>query len=404
MTRFLERLSGRLLAVIVAVLLLTATFLLFTGGGQDRTLTAHFSRAVAIYKGSEVRLMGVRIGTVEAVVPEGDSVRVEMRYDDQYKLPAGAKAMIVTPTLVADRFVQISPAYTKGAVMQDDADIPLDKTASPVELDRIYKSLAELSTALGPNGANKTGALSDLISAGADALRGQGQLANETINNLSGAAEVFGNNSGALFSSVRQLSELTQVLAANDQFVNQFMGDLAGVSEQLAGERDELQGSLAALARAVGTVRTFVKDNKSLVKSDVEDLSSVLGALAKEKDALATAVQLAPLGLGNLTTAFDVKTGTIGARVQLGDACAQHLPCLLTPKSLGNVLCDVVVNSGSQNAGAVCDVLKRITALLPDVGGAVSTAGNATADAKAPAPGQTKAAGSLASLLGGGAG
>ena len=401
MTRFLERLSGRLLAVVVAALLLTATFLLFTGDGEQRTLTAHFSRAVAIYKGSEVRLMGVRIGSVDAVVPEGDSVRVEMHYDAQYKLPVGAKAMIVTPTLVADRFVQVRPAYTKGAVMEDGADIPLDRTGSPVELDRIYKSLADLSNTLGPNGANKTGALSELISAGADALRGQGQLANETINNLAGAADVFGNNSGALFSSVRQLSELTAVLASNDKFVNQFMGDLAGVSAQLAGESDDLQGALAALARAVGTVRSFVHDNKHLVKSDVEDLTVVLGALAKEKDALATAVQLGPLGLGNLTTAFDVKTGTIGARVQLGDACAQYLPCLLTPKTLGTVLCDVVVNSGQQNATQVCNLLKQVTSLLPDVGGAVSTAGNAASTPKAPAPGQAPPTKSLLSLLGG---
>lgn len=403
MNVLLERLGGRLLAVIVAVLLLTATFFVFTGGGGERTLTAHFSRAVAIYKGSEVRLMGVKIGAVDAVVPEGDSVRVEMHYDSDYKLPADAKAMIVTPTLVADRFVQISPAYTKGAVMQDGADIPLDKTASPVELDRIYQSLAKLSNALGPNGANETGALGELISAGANALHGQGALANQTINNLSEAAEVFGDNSGALFSSVRQLSQLTSVLAANDQFVNQFMGDLAGVSAQLAGERDELQGALAALARTVGTVRTFVHDNKQMVTSDIEDLTTVLGALAKERDALATAVQLAPLGLGNLTTAFDVKTGTIGARVQLGDACAQHIPCLPTPKSLGTVLCDVVVNSGTQGAQSICNLLKQVTALLPDLGGTVSSAGDAAAaaQAQAPAAGSPRPKSSLVGLLGG---
>lgn len=354
----LDRLSGRLLAVIVAVLLLAATFFVFTGGEGDRTLTAHFSRAVAVYKGSEVRLMGVRIGTVDAVVPEGDSVRIEMSYDATYKLPADAKAMIVTPTLVADRFVQISPAWTEGAVMEDGADIPLDKTASPVEIDRIYKSLAELSDALGPNGVNKTGALDELISAGANALRGQGKLANETITNLSAAAEVFGDNSGALFSSVRQLSELTEVLAANDRFVNEFMADLAGVSTQLAGERDELQAALAALARSVGTVRSFVHDNKDLVEAEIKELSSVIGAVAKEKDALGTALQLAPLGLGNLTTAFDVKTGTIGARVQFGP----------TVQSLGNVLCDVVVNSGTANSATICKLLKAITAPLANEG------------------------------------
>jgi virulence factor Mce-like protein len=386
----LDRLSGRLLAVIVAVLLLTATFFVFTGGGSQRTVTAHFSRAVAIYKGTEVRLMGVKIGSVDAVVPEGDSVRVEMSYDADYRLPAGAKAMIVTPTLVADRFVQLSPAYTKGAVMQDGADIALDKTASPVELDRIYKSLAELSNALGPNGANKTGALDDLISAGANALRGQGELANQTINNLADAAEVFGDNSGALFSSVRQLAQLTQVLAANDRFVNKFMGDLAGVSSQLAGERDELEGALAALARAVGTVRTFVHDNKGAVRSEIEDLNSVLSAIAKEKDALGTALQLAPLGLGNLTTAFDVKTGTIGSRVQFGP----------TVQSLGNVLCDVVVNSGTANSATICKLLKAITAPLANEGVDVG------AGIQVPVPGMdgSKPTDSISGLLGGLAG
>lgn len=355
---FLDRLSGRLLAVIVAVLLLAATFFVFTGDEGRKTLTAHFSRAVAVYEGSEVRLMGVRIGSVDAVVPEGESVRIEMSYDSRYKLPADAKAMIVTPTLVADRFVQISPAWTEGAVMQDGADIGLDRTGSPVEIDRIYKSLAELGDTLGPNGVNKTGALDELISAGADALRGQGKLANETINNLSAAAEVFGDNSGALFSSVRQLSELTEVLAANDRFVNEFMADLAGVSTQLAGERDELQAALAALARSVGTVRSFVHDNRDLVEAEIKELSTVIGAVAKEKDALGTALQLAPLGLGNLTTAFDVKTGSIGARVQFGP----------TVQSLGNVLCDVVVNSGTANSATICKLLKAITAPLANEG------------------------------------
>jgi phospholipid/cholesterol/gamma-HCH transport system substrate-binding protein len=46
----LDRLSGRALAIAVAVLLLAATFFVFVGGGDgDRTVTAHFSRAVAIY-------------------------------------------------------------------------------------------------------------------------------------------------------------------------------------------------------------------------------------------------------------------------------------------------------------------------------------------------------------------
>jgi phospholipid/cholesterol/gamma-HCH transport system substrate-binding protein len=354
----LDRLSGRALAIAVAVLLVAATFFVFLGGSDDKKVTAHFSRAVAIYKGSEVRLMGVRIGTVDAVVPEGDSVRVEMTYDGHYKLPAAAKAAIVTPTLVADRFVQLAPAYTGGAVMKSGADIPLDKTGTPVELDRIYKSLANLSEALGPNDANVNGALSSVLHSGANALRGQGALANKTLLSMSKAIQAFGDNSGALFSSVRQLSELTSVLATNDAFVQQFIGDLAGVSAQLAGERDDLGKALASLARVVTVVRTFVHDNKQALTTNVKNLTGALGALAKEKESLATALQLAPLGLSNLTLAYDVKTGSIGSRVQFGP----------TAQSLGNVLCDVVVNAGIANSQAACAVLKALTAPLANHG------------------------------------
>ncbi len=104
-----------------------------------------------------------------------------MEYDPQYKLPAGAKAAIVTPTLTADRFVQIAPSYTGGAVMPDHARIPLPETGTPVELDRISQALSDLTQALGPNGANKNGSLNTLLTAGTKALRGNGQLGNETL-------------------------------------------------------------------------------------------------------------------------------------------------------------------------------------------------------------------------------
>jgi phospholipid/cholesterol/gamma-HCH transport system substrate-binding protein len=317
MSAFLERLSGRLLAVVVAALLLTATFLLFTGDGEQRTLTAHFSRAVAIYKGSEMRLMGVRIGTVEAVVPEGDSVRVEMRYDAQYKLPAGAKAMIVTPTLVADRFVQLTPAYSGGPVLDDGADIAMRDTAVPVELDQVYQGLDSLSVALGPSGANADGSLSELLSVSADTLDGQGGRVNKMIGDLARTVATFNRGRGELFGTVRGLQRFTTHLAANDRQVRNFIRLLADVSDQLAGERQEIRGALGNLAVALGTVERFVRENKGVVEDDVAALADVSGVMARRHAILANLLEKGPLGLHNLSLAFDTASGAIGSRVHL---------------------------------------------------------------------------------------
>ena len=350
----IARLDPRILVGAVVVILVAALFLAFSGGSENRTVTAHFSQAISIYKGSDVEVMGVRIGRVTAVVPEGDTVRVDMEYDGKYKLPADVKAAIVTPTLVADRFVQLAPAYGGGPTMRDGGDIPVAHTAVPVELDRIYSSIGDLTEALGPNGANKTGALSQLLTAGAKALKGNGQVGNEMLSNLSQAVQTFGNGSGDLFKTVDNLAELTSTLQANDKVVGSFMTHLASVSQQLAGERGDLRQALVAISDAVGTVRQFVHDNKHALTDDIKQLSTTIGVIEKQKDTLGKVLQLAPLGLGNLTEAFDEKTGTVGIRLQAG-------PTLL---DFGNMLCNVIKVNQMPGADQACTLLK---ALLPNL-------------------------------------
>jgi virulence factor Mce-like protein len=356
--RIRSRVDGRVLAAIAAVIALTGTFLLVHSPAETKSVTAHFSRAVSVYKGTDVRILGVNVGKVTAVIPEGESVRVEMTYDAQYSLPADAKAVIVTPTLVADRFVQLTPAYTGGQKLADGAEIALPDTGVPVELDRIYASLRDLSEALGPNGVNKDGSLNHLLKAGAHALDGQGKAGNEMLTNLARAAETFGAGSGDLFATVSDLAQFTATLADNDRFVRAFIKDLAGVSSSLGSERAELQQALGAVAHAVGTVKGFVHDNRAALVTDVEKLTRVMRTINSEKDSIDTALTVAPVAIGNLSLAYDSKSGSIGSRIgiqgQLWDA--------------DGFLCAVVQQSSLPKASAdlACSLFKRLLQPVED--------------------------------------
>lgn len=397
----LSRVSGRTLAVAMAVVLLVGTYFFFLRDTTEKkTVTAHFPRAVSIYVGSDVRILGVNVGRVTEVTPEGNSVRVEMEYDAQYKVPDDAKAVIVTPTLVADRFVQLTPAYEQGdGLMADDADIPLPDTGVPVELDRIYASLRDLSEALGPNGVNKDGTLDHVLEAGANALEGQGAAGNQMLVQLSRAAETFGDGAGPLFDTVTQLAEFTTTLAENDKFVRAFIRDLADVTGQLSEERQEISAALASVADAVGTVRSFVHDNRDALVADVEKLTRVMKAINSEKSSIDTALDVAPVAIGNLGLAFNNQTGTIGSRIGIS----------------GNVwdadgfLCAVVQQAGLPRAAAdlACELFEQ---LLEPVEGQLPTIPPATPGREqAPAPRASvqrdyggASSGSLGALMGGG--
>ena len=317
LSRLTDRRPGwRVLAgALVVVLLVGFLFLLDDDDVPARRVTAHFPRAVSVYEGTDVRILGVNVGKVTAVIPEGNSVRVEMEYGGEHRVPAEATAAIVTPTLVADRFVQLGPAYTEGPVLADGADIALPDSGVPVELDRIYAALRDLTSALGPNGVNADGTLDRTLRAGAKALRGNGARGNQMLRNLSEAAVTFGEGSGDLFETVEQLAIFTDTLARNDALVRAFVADLAGVSKSLVTERDELQAALTSVARAVGTVESFVKDNRRALVTDVEKLTRVMKTISSERESIDEALTVAPVAMGNLVLAFNTQSGSIGSRI-----------------------------------------------------------------------------------------
>jgi phospholipid/cholesterol/gamma-HCH transport system substrate-binding protein len=208
------------LVLFALVVVGLATFLF--NGGDQKTLTAQFPRAVSIYQGSDVRVLGVPVGKIDSVTPSGTDVIVTMHYDANVQIPANAKAVIVSPSIVGDRFVQLTPAYTGGAVLASGATLTEQQTAVPLELDQIYSSVDDLTVALGPNGANSKGALTDLLDTTARNFGGQGAKFHRTIENFSRLSQTLADNKDQLFGSVRELEGFVHTLARNDHTVRGF--------------------------------------------------------------------------------------------------------------------------------------------------------------------------------------
>src|SRR3954454_18884615 len=97
MSRLLDSKATRVVAVLVALAamatILTELFL----RPAKKTAVLFFPVAVHLYAGSEVDVLGVKIGTVSSVKPVGTQVRVVISYDASRKIPANAAAPTTTP-------------------------------------------------------------------------------------------------------------------------------------------------------------------------------------------------------------------------------------------------------------------------------------------------------------------
>ena len=281
---------------------------------EVKTLTASFDRAVGLYEESDVRVLGVRIGEVTRITPDGDDVRVEMQYDAKYDIPADAQAVVVAPSIVSDRYVQLTPVFTGGEELEDGAVLAKDRTAVPVELDQIYAALDQLNVALGPDGANQDGALSDAVSVGAENLKGNGQLLGTTLEDFATFVTTLSEQREDLFGTIANLQDFTTTIANSDQTVRAFNRDLAQVADQLEGEREDLARAVRELSVALGEVATFVRDNREDLKANVTNLRAATDAIVKQQNALKEFIDVAPTGLSNLQLAYNPSTGTLDTR------------------------------------------------------------------------------------------
>ncbi|CAM2869656.1 MCE family protein [Saccharomonospora xinjiangensis] len=316
---------------------------------NSKHVTAYFTEAIGLYEGNSVRILGVEVGEVTSIQPEGDRVRVEMTYDRRFAVPADAGAVLVAPSLVSDRYVQLAPAYTGGEELADGAVVPLSRTAVPLEIDELGESLSRVSEALGPNGANADGSLSDLLDTAAANLDGNGKALHDSITKLGKAAGTLSGNSEDLFVTVENLATLSGTLAASDDEVRRFERQLADVSDFLAAERDNLAATVSELGTTLATVDEFINANRERVKSNVGKLADITAVLVEQRAALAETLDIAPLALGNLANTYNGASGTLDARPNMNELTEPPIlmVCNLlrqTPEALdalGNLCADV---------------------------------------------------------------
>jgi phospholipid/cholesterol/gamma-HCH transport system substrate-binding protein len=337
--------------LLLALVVVGVVTFLFTGGHQ-KTLTAEFPRAVSIYQGSDVRVLGVPVGTIDSVTPSGTDVIVKMHYDANVQIPQNAKAVIVSPSIVGDRFVQLTPAYTGGQVLADGATLTEQRTAVPLELDQIYSSLDDLTVALGPNGANSKGALTDLLDTTARNFGGQGKKFHQTIQDFGKLSGTLADNKDQLFGSVRQLEGFVHTLARNDSTVRSFNQSLASVSHVLKGERGDLAASLHNLGIAMKQVSGFVRDNREILGKNITGLDQLTQILVKQRAALSETLRDAPLALNNLALTYNPQAGTLDTRANLGEIGNQ-----LTSNP-STFLCGIL--DQADQGGQSCNLVKQI--------------------------------------------
>ncbi len=304
------------LIALVAVLI-GGVYTLYSSNGGGRKIVGYFTSAVGLYPGDQVRIIGVPVGTIDSIEPRPADVKITMSISDDVKIPKDAKALIMSPNLVAARFIQLTPAYTGGSVLPDGASIDLARTGVPVEWDEVKEALTQLSVSLGPAAGSVQGPLGAAINQAADTFDGKGESFHNALRELSQVAGRLGDSRSDIFGTVKNLQVLVNALSASNEQIVQFAGNVASVSQVLADSSRHLDNTLGTLNHALSDIRGFLHENNSTLIDTVNQLNDFAKTLSDQSDNIEQVLHVAGPGIANFYNIYDPAQGTLNGLLSI---------------------------------------------------------------------------------------
>ncbi len=308
------------LALLLIGVLIGGCVLVRSAESAGRThIVGYFDNSNGLFAGDEVRILGVTVGEIVSIEPQPQRAKIHFWVDSRYPVPADVNAVILSPSLVTARAIQLTPAYTEGPKMPDQAVIPRERTAVPIEWDEFRDQLERMTELLAPTEPGDTSTLGTFINTAADNLRGRGADIRQAVMEMSQTVAALGDHSGDLFGTVRNLALLTSALQGSTDIMQSLNHNLASVTGRLAGGDGAVGAAVADLSEVVSEVRTFVADNKETVGVTTDKLAAVSTTLTESLDDIKQTLHLAPTAAQNFINIYQPAQGTLTGALAVGN-------------------------------------------------------------------------------------
>ena len=238
----------KLLVFIVVTTLATSVLVVLIGNisfTPKHEYRAVFVDATGVVKGDDIRIAGVKVGTVKKVeITDRTRALVTFSVQDTTALSRATRADIRYRNLVGQRYISLSNEIGDSGKLAEGATIPVAQTSPALDLTVLFNGFKPLFEALTPSDIN--------------------QLSYEIV-------QVFQGEGGNLEGLLSHTASVTSTLADRDQIISALIDNLNEVLDHLGSRDDQLN-------RLITTFRTFVgglKDDRKAILGSLDQISTL---------------------------------------------------------------------------------------------------------------------------------
>lgn len=258
---------------------------------KTKTYYAYFDDVGGLSIGAEVRVAGIRAGTVRDLILEEGRVKVVFDVDERVKIYKDARAYIGTLGLMGDRYLGVVPGTPVSGELAEDEEVKA--TEKIADTDRLVRELTKTAESF----REVAESLKDVLEENREDLR-------EALNNLRELTEILREiteenreNLKKLIDQMASLTEnlnrtlpeavasidrladrLSQIAGENREDIRRLVANLRSVSEDL---REDLPVLVRNLNELSGNLTQILKENREDIRASVRNLAEITERLDK---------------------------------------------------------------------------------------------------------------------------
>ncbi|HSE10382.1 MAG TPA: MlaD family protein [Nocardioidaceae bacterium] len=288
----------KLLIFIVVTTVATSLLVVTIGNvsfSDSRDYKAVFSDATGVVKGDDVRIAGVKVGTVSDIeVHDENKAIVTFSVDADSQVTAATNAAIRYRNLVGQRYIALTQGVGSPSILREGSTIPLARTQAALDLTVLFNGFKPLFEALSPEDINK---LSYEIIA---VFQGEGGTLESLLAHTASVTSTLASRDKIIGELIDNLNQVMVTLGDRDAELSQLLIRLRQFVSGLSNDREAILGSLESISDLAVETSGLVTGVRKPLAKDVSELRDLAGTLDRNKAELDRAIQVLPIKLNKI--------------------------------------------------------------------------------------------------------
>jgi phospholipid/cholesterol/gamma-HCH transport system substrate-binding protein len=260
---------------------------------------ARFTDVSGLLVGDDVRIAGVKVGSVESIeLVDRRVARVGFSVDSSQRVPASARASVLYRNLLGQRYLSLAQGPGPvGRALPPGGEIPIEHTTPPLNLTVLFNGFKPLLAGLDPAQLNR------LAWEIVQVLQGQGGTVESLLASTSSLTQELADRDRVIGELITNLNAVLDTVNARDEQLSALIQQLQRLVSGLAADREPIGQAIVSIDQLAGTTASLLSDARPPLREDIAALGALATNLAGSEQVIDRTLQFLPEKLTKLSRA-----------------------------------------------------------------------------------------------------